>query len=183
MLVLGLCGSLRALSYNRGLLLAARELLDGTADLESVSLTGVPEFDEDAEAAGDPPRVAEIRAQVMRADILLFAVPEYNYGLPGWFKNVFDWVSRPAASTPFRHKPTGVLSASAGERGGARAQLALRQSLVFTDTYVMARPEMFVGRAATKYDAGGHLVDGPTRQELAAYLRALLEWRRLVSGN
>jgi chromate reductase, NAD(P)H dehydrogenase (quinone) len=163
-------------------LLAAQELMPELMHLEIADLAGVPEFNEDVELTGDPPRVIEIKAQVATADVLLFAVPEYNYSLPGWFKNVLDWLSRPAASTPLKHKPAGLLTASAGERGGARAQLALRQSLVFTDTYVMARPEMFVGKAAGKYDGDGRLVDTATQQELAAYLRALLQWSQLLSG-
>jgi chromate reductase len=167
---------LRAASYNRGLLVAAGELLPDGATLEVPDLSGAPEFNEDVEAGGDPPRVSEIRGQVARADVLLFATPEYNYGLPGWFKNVFDWLSRPPHRNAFLKKPAGILSASFGERGAARAQLALRASLVFTDTYVMPRPEMFVGKAATKYDANGQLVDEATRVELRAYLAALLGW-------
>jgi chromate reductase, NAD(P)H dehydrogenase (quinone) len=180
--ILGLCGSLRTRSYNRGLLLAAQDLMPESTHLAIADLAGVPEFNEDLEAMACPPRVAEIKAHVAAADVLLFAVPEYNYSLPGWFKNVLDWVSRPAASTPLKHKPAGLLTASAGERGGARAQLALRQSLVYTDTYVMARPEMFVGKAADKYDGAGRLVDPATQQELARYVRALLEWSQLLSG-
>jgi chromate reductase len=118
---------------------------------------------------------------VGEADILLFATPEYNYSLPGWFKNVLDWLSRPASTTPLRHKPAGILTASAGERGGARAQLALRATLVYTDTYTMNRPELFVGRAGTKFNSGGRLEDQATRAELQRYLEALLNWARLVS--
>jgi chromate reductase len=176
MRIVGLCGSLRTASYNRGLLKAVGELLPEATTLDVPDLTGAPEFNEDIEALGDPLRVSEIRAAVERADILLFAIPEYNYGLPGWFKNVFDWLSRPPRRNAFFQKPAGILSASFGERGAARAQMALRASLVFTDTYVMPRPELFVGKAATKYDANGNLIDEATRTELRGYLAALLEW-------
>ena len=180
--VLGLCASLRAGSYNAGLLRAAAELAPADARLVVPDLRGVPEFDEDLEARGAQERVEAIKGEIAAADALLFAVAEYNYGLPGWFKNVIDWVSRPQLTTPLRHKPTGVVSASLGERGGARAQMALRQTLVYTDTYVMPRPELFVGKAATKFDAQARLVDEPTRRELAAYLQALLAWADLVGG-
>ena len=178
--VLGLCGSLRALSFNRGLLAAAGELLPDGARLEIADLADVPDFNEDREA-NPPPRVTELKALVAAADVLLFATPEYNYSLPGWFKNVLDWLSRPPTTTPLRHKPAGMLTASAGERGGARAQLALRATLVYTDTYVMARPEMFVGRAGAKFDASGRLHDDATRHELQRYVTALLDWARLVN--
>jgi chromate reductase, NAD(P)H dehydrogenase (quinone) len=178
--VLGLCGSLREHSVNRGLLIAAGDLLPEGARLDVPELTGLPEFNEDLERQGEPDRVRDIKAQIASAHVLLFAVPEYNYALPGWFKNVFDWVSRPVATTPLRHKPTGILSASLGERGGARAQMALRLSLVYTDSYVMARPELFVGKAGSKCDASGRLIDPATREELRAYLTALLTWAARV---
>jgi chromate reductase, NAD(P)H dehydrogenase (quinone) len=180
--VLGLCGSLRAGSYNGALLGAAEELLvELGATCEVPDLSGVPEFDEDLEARGDPPRVQELKALVAAADVLLFATPEYNYSLPGWFKNVLDWLSRPPTTTPLRHKPAGILTASAGERGGARAQLTLRALLVYTDTYVMARPEMFVGKAGGKFDAQARLTDAATRDELRGYLTALLAWANRVA--
>jgi chromate reductase len=145
-----------------------------------LELTGVPEFNEDLEAS-PPAGVESLKQTIQHADVLLFATPEYNYSLPGWFKNVLDWLSRPIGTTPLRHKPAGVLTASAGERGGARAQLALRATLVYTDTYVMNRPEMFVGRAGTKFDSAGRLQDEATRTELQRYLDALHEWTRLVN--
>lgn len=182
MRVLGLCGSLRAGSFNRGLLAASGEVLGELgAMLRVPDLREVPEFDEDLEASGDPARVSELKAAVAEAEVLLFVTPEYNYSLPGWFKNVLDWLSRPPSTTPLRHKPAGILTASAGERGGARAQLSLRALLVYTDTYVMARPEMFVGKAGAKFDPRGRLTDQATRDELRAYLTALLGWARRLS--
>lgn len=181
--MVGLCGSLRTGSYNRGLLAAACELLPSEVTLDVPDLTGLPEFNEDLEARGGPARLADLRAAISAANVLLFAVPEYNYGLPGWFKNVFDWLSRPPQTNAFLRKPAGIVSASYGERGAARAQMALRASLVFTDTYVMQRPELFVGKAATKFDASGQLTDPATRAELQAYLTALLAWSaRLGQG-
>jgi chromate reductase len=140
----------------------------------------VPEFNEDVEALGEPARVREIKEHIARADALLFAVPEYNYGLPGWFKNVLDWVSRPPAATPLRKKPAGMISASLGPRGGARAQMALRQTLVYTETYAMPRPEMFVGNAAALCDESGQLTNAAAREELRRYLQALIEWAQLL---
>jgi chromate reductase, NAD(P)H dehydrogenase (quinone) len=178
--LVGLCGSLRLASFNRGLLLAAIELLADRAQVTLPDLTGLPEFNEDLEVE-PPARVGELKHLIDEANVLLFATPEYNYSLPGWFKNVLDWLSRPPATTPLRHKPAGLITASAGERGGARAQLALRATLVYTDTYVMNRPEMFVGRAGAKFSSAGRLEDQPTRAELQRYLDALCEWSILVS--
>jgi chromate reductase len=179
--VLGLCGSLRSQSFNQALLRAAAACFPGGTRVDIPDLRGFPEFSEDLEADGGPRMVAELKARVEAADILLFVTPEYNYSLPGWYKNVLDWLSRPSTTTPLRHKPAGILTASAGERGGARAQIALRATLVYTDTYVMARPEMFVGRAGVKFDASGALTDDATQGELQRYVDALLAWADLVS--
>lgn len=173
--IVALCGSLRAKSFNRGLLHAAAELAPDGVRVDLVELRGVPEYDEDLERKETPEVVRRINAALARADAMLIATPEYNYGLPGWFKNVLDWVSRPPASTPLRHLPVAVTSASLGERGGARAQMALRASLVFTDTYVLPRPELFVGNAGSKF-TDGVLTDETTRQQLRALVQALVDW-------
>lgn len=181
--VLGLCGSLRRHSFNRALLDAAATCFPDGSRMQVADLRGLPEFDEDLESAGEPAQVTQLKVQVATADVLLFATPEYNYSLPGWFKNVLDWLSRPPQTTPLRHKPAGIMTASVGERGGARAQLALRATLVYTDTYVMARPELFVGRAATKIDSGGAVIDMDTQAEVQRYVDALVGWARLVRAR
>jgi chromate reductase len=181
--VLGLCGSLRRRSFNRALLDAAAACFPSGFQMQVPDLRGFPEFDEDLERAGEPAQVTQLKHQVATAEILLFATPEYNYSLPGWFKNVLDWLSRPPQTTPLRHKPAGIMTASAGERGGARAQLALRATLVYTDTYVMARPELFVGRSGSKIDADGAVTDAATRAEVQGYVDALLAWARLVDSR
>ena len=50
--ILGIAGSLRKGSYNRGLLRAALELVPAGASLEAFELNGIPVFSEDDE--GNP---------------------------------------------------------------------------------------------------------------------------------
>ena len=54
MKLLGIAGSLRKGSYNRSLLRAARELLPEGVELVDCEIGGLPFYDGDVEAAGDP---------------------------------------------------------------------------------------------------------------------------------
>jgi chromate reductase len=175
--VLGLCGSLRKDSFNRWLLRAAGELMPAGMTMELFDgLQEVPPYDGDVEAAGFPPPVVRLQRAIREADALLVATPEYNYGVPGVLKNALDWASRPAGASPLNGKPAAVMGASPAMTGTARAQLALRQSFVFTDTRVMSQPEIMVSRAPERFDAGGRLVDEATRRFLGDFLTAFARW-------
>jgi chromate reductase len=64
-----------------------------------------------------------------------------------------------------------------------RSQLALRQIFVFTDSYVMAQPELRVANAGEKFDAEGRLTDAALRERLHIFLAALADWTSLVSAS
>ena len=184
--VLAIAGSLRRASYNRGLVRAAQALqLDGIA-IETCELANIPMYDGDVEAQGDPEPVRAFKAHIAAADALLIATPEYNYSVPGVLKNALDWASRPAATSPLRDKPVAIMGATPGGFGTVRAQMALRQSFVFTASCCMVRPELLVSHARDKFDAHGDLTDGPTREALRALLVALGAWTRrlrVLSGT
>jgi chromate reductase len=59
--------------------------------------------------------------------------------------------------------------------GTIRGQLALRQALA-ADTYLMPAPEVYVARAAGKFDAEGRLTDEATRKFLGTFLVAAAKW-------
>ena len=175
--VLGVAGSLRAGSFNRSLLRAAVELAPaGMAISAFEGLREIPPYDADVEAAGEPVPVAAWKDSIRAADALLFVTPEYNYGVPGVLKNAYDWASRPPGKSPLNRKPAGIMGVSGGNSGTARAQLALRQSFVFTETYGMLRPEVLVPRGAEKFDAEGRLTDERTREAVRKFLQAFALW-------
>jgi chromate reductase len=60
---------------------------------------------------------------------------------------------------PFKDKIVAVQSAAGGLIGGARAQLAMRQSLTSVDVIWFGRPEVIVNFAAQKFDEQGKLKD------------------------
>jgi chromate reductase len=181
--ILGFAGSLRRASYNRALLRAAQELAPADLAITVFDLAPIPLYNADVEAAGDPEPVAALKNAVRQADGLLIATPEYNYSVPGVLKNAIDWASRPPASTPLKGKPAMLMGVSSGMSGTMRAQLALRQSFVFTQTLAMLQPEVLVAKAQEKFDSGGRLTDEPTRQHLGKALAAFADWVRRLKQS
>src|SRR5262245_39739521 len=118
--VLGIAGSLRRESYNRGLLRAAQEMAPEGMTIRSFELDAIPLYNGDVEAAGDPAPVAQLKEAIRGADALLLATPEYNYGVPGVLKNAVDWASRPPAKSVLSGKPAAIMGASPGMGGTIR---------------------------------------------------------------
>src|SRR4051812_25090400 len=176
--VLGFAGSLRKGSFNRSLVRACQELAPPDMTVSVFDLSGIPLYNGDVEAQGDPEGVAAFKQAIRSADALLIATPEYNHGVPGVMKNAIDWASRPPRQAPLDAKPVGILGASPGMTGSARGQSQLRQAFEFTNSYCMPQPEVLVSRAHEKFDAEGRLTDENTRAHVAAYLSALAAWTR-----
>lgn len=182
--VLGIAGSLRKASYNRGLLRAAQELAPAGMEIKIFEgLGAIPLYDADVEAQGDPAPVTTLKTAIGEADALLIATPEYNYGVPGVLKNAVDWASRPPGKSVLNGKPAAIMGASPGATGTARAQLALRQSFVFTQTYALLQPEVLVARAHERFDAEGRLTDEGTRKFVRQLLEALADWARKLGPS
>ena len=183
--ILGIAGSLREKSYNRALLRAAIELAPAGMQLTTFDIAPIPSYNADVEAAGLPEPVAALKAAIRGADGLLFVTPEYNYGVPGVLKNAIDWASRagPGERPVMNGKPAGILGASPGMSGTARAQSQLRQAFIFTQTYPLQAPEFLLASAREKFDAeGGRLTDSKTRERLVQYLVSLAAWTERLRG-
>lgn len=177
MRVLGIVGSLRAGSYNARLLEAAREMAPGGMEIQVFDrLREIPPYDQDLEKGELPESVVALKQAIAEADALLVATPEYNFSVPGVLKNAIDWASRPATSSPLNGKPAAIMGASTGIGGTIRAQLALRQSFLFTNTPTMIKPEVTVPRCADKFDAEGKLRDDTTRALVRQFIEALPAW-------
>jgi chromate reductase len=174
--VLAFAGSLRRNSFNRGLIRAAVAVAPQGMVLETFDLAPIPLYNADVEEKGLPPAVAEFKEKIRAADALLIATPEYNYSVPGLLKNAIDWASRPPNQSPLQKKPAAIMGASGGQMGTARAQLALRQSFVFTETLVLPKPDIYVSHAAKSFDAEGNLTDEKLRERIKMLLDALARW-------
>ena len=164
--LLGICGSLRAASLNRALLVALGETLPPGAALSIWESIDLPIFNSDRE---DPAEVSALKHAIGAAAGVVFAVPEYNYSIPGGLKNALDWISRPPPLSPLRGKPCALVGAASGMSGTIRAQTHLRQMLVFSDSPCLSQPEVLIPRAQDRFDASGALVDDSTRGLLARF--------------
>jgi chromate reductase len=173
MRVLGIAGSHRSGSYNQALLRAAREVAPIGMEIEEFDIRGLPFYDGDVEAAGDPVSVTAFKEAIRDADALLIATPEYNRGIPGVLKNAVDWASRPPFASPLTAKPVAIMGASTGRGGTARAQEQLRSALEHSRARVLEQPEVLVPEAYMAFDGDGRLVDETTRDDLAELLSAL----------
>jgi chromate reductase len=177
--ILGIAGSLRRQSYNRGVLRAAVELAPEGATVEIFELDGIPPFSEDDEQ--DPPaKVLEFKRRIREADAVLFVTPEYNYSIPGVLKNAIDWASRPYGDSAWSGKPAAVMGASIGAIGTARAQYHLRQVMVFLNMFPVNQPEVMIGAANERFDTVGNLTDEETREYVGRLVRSLVDWTRVV---
>ena len=176
-IVAGICGSLREGSLNRGLLRAAVELAPAGMEIQIYTRLGdIPPYNDDVFLTGDPEPVADLKKFIGGADAILISTPEYNYGVPGVLKNAVDWASRPAGKSVLNRKPAALMGCSPGLGGTIRAQHALRQSFVFTDTQVMSQPEIKIPSAAPLFDASSKLTDENTRQHVKKFLDAFAIW-------
>jgi len=177
--VLGICGSLRAGSYNKAALRTAIELKPLGMTIETADIGSFPLYNEDVRAQGFPPPVERFRRQIVAADGLLFVTPEYNYSISGVLKNAIDWASRPP-DQPFAGKPVAIMGAGAGMAGTARAQYDLRRCCVFLDMHPLNKPEVLIGQAQTKFDADGRFTDEVGRGLIRDLLVALEQWTRRI---
>lgn len=174
MRILGISGSLRASSFNSAALRTCAELLPRDVEFRSFGrLAEIPPYNEDLRMQGFPDSVEALRREIGEADALIIATPEYNYSVPGVLKNAIDWASRPPQ--PFDEKLVGIIGASQGILGTARAQYHLRQTFVYLNATVLNRPEVFIATAHEKFDEDGTLVDRPTRDILELFVQRLVE--------
>lgn len=171
MIILAIAGSLRAGSYNRALLEAARELAPEGMEIRVWDrLRDLPHYDADLDTdERRPEAVVELKRAIGEADGLLFATPEYNYSVPGVLKNAIDWASRPGYKSELAGKPAALMGASASAVGTARGQAHLREVLYATLARVLPHPGVLVNGAPAKF-AGGRLADEATRGFVAEFL-------------
>lgn len=179
--ILGFAGSLRRGSYNRALLRAALELVPKGVTLEIFDLEGIPVFNQDLEDQ-PPQKVKEFKAKIRAADAILIATPEANYTLPGALTNAMNWASRPYGDNAFDGKPVGIMGATIGTLGTARAQYHLRQSFVFLNMIPVNQPEVMVPLAQERIDKDGKVTDQKTREKIGELLESLVAWTKRLKG-
>ncbi len=159
--VIGLNGSVRRGSYNRLLLKNLANIMSkksNNIEMKILEVKDIPIYNPDEEY-NLPKIVVEYKNIIRESDAIIIATPEYNFSFPGVLKNALDWFTRPPSDNVLKYKISGILSASTGMLGGARAQYQLRQVLLSSEMDVISKPEIFLSFADKKFDSEGNLKD------------------------
>jgi NAD(P)H-dependent FMN reductase len=177
--LVGIAGSLRLHSYNRSLLRAAIELKPQGVTLEALPIDEIPLYNGDIEeTAGIPEAVSHLKNAIAASDGLLLVTPEYNNSIPGVFKNVIDWASRPPADSArvFRGKPVALIGASPGGFGTVLAQNGWLPVLRTLGTLPWFDGRLVVARAGAMFDQEGNLTDNEVSERLRHFLEGFVEF-------
>jgi chromate reductase len=146
--VVVLCGSLRKGSLNRALAEAAVETARPPLSLDLWSPAEVlPRL---SISPGDPmpPVVERLRFRVAEAAAVLFVTPEFNRNVPGYVKDLVDWLGiRVPPRPPLLGKVCALMSASPDRHGGAFSQLALTELLRRAGARVITDLDVAIGNA------------------------------------
>lgn len=170
--LLGIAGSLRRASTNRGLLRAAQSQLPSEVTLSIADLLDIPFYNQDI--TEKPAALQRVLDQIAAADALLLASTEYNYSLAPALKNILDWASREPDNALLAGKPVAIMGA-AGGMGSSRAQYHLRQICVYLDLQPLNKPEVFANAFAGGFDADGNLTDAKLTQLIGQQMQALVD--------
>src|SRR5690625_3528404 len=130
-------------------------------DIDLVLLHDARMFSLDLE--NDPPQDAmDFKHKVRHAEAVLFAVPEYNFSMPGVLKNAIDWMSR--AGLDLQGKPSFIIGSSIGVFGSLRAQMHLREVLSNPALAPQILPgnEVYIGSVQDKLNEQGEVTDSAT---------------------
>lgn len=107
--VLLISGSPRSGSTNTAALKTAQAVApQGLSTRLYGGMADLPHFNPDQDREPLHPAVTDLRAQLKRADAVLFSTPEYAGALPGSFKNLLDWT----VGGEMYQKPVGWINVS-----------------------------------------------------------------------
>ncbi|MGI2035265.1 NADPH-dependent FMN reductase [Rhizobium panacihumi] len=179
--LVGISGSLRNRSFNTSLLNAAEKHLPDGVTLTKGTISGIPLYDGDLEAAeGVPEAVTTLKRQMSEADGIILFTPEYNNSIPGVFKNAIDWISRPHPDIPdvFKGRPFAIAGASPGNYGTLLSQNAWLSVLHTLGAQAWSGKRLMVGNAGKVFDTQGNITDEAIARRLADFVAAFADFVR-----
>ncbi|HYE80131.1 MAG TPA: NADPH-dependent FMN reductase [bacterium] len=171
MTILTISGSLRPDAATTNLLRALALLAPpGIRLVPYYGPNTVPAFSPERDPDPAPPSVAAIRQQLLTADGVVIATPEYAYGMPGTLNNALDWL---VSSASLYRKPVATLSASPSHYGGHHAHAGLRLTLTAHHARLSAGTALTVPHVRLKIAPDGALTDPAFTTSLRNLLTAL----------
>lgn len=171
--LVALIGSLRTEAFSRVVFNAAAELAPPAATLTEVSLTDVPFYNGDVEAAGDPESVKALKEAVIEADGFIVFTPEYNRSMPAVVKNAIDWLSRVPGDSALTNAAAGVVASTPGRHDAAGVRRHLTDSLSLTTGHFF--PETLAVSSVSRMMTDGRLTDPDALDSLGAWLGAYVD--------
>lgn len=169
--IVGICGSLRKYSYNRGLLRAFAQELPANMKFTLADISEIPFFNADHEQPYPAP-VVKLKELLNTADALVISSPEYNLSYTAVLKNALEWVSRRSLQSNLAGKPVAVIGASA--ISSAVSQSHLRDVMFALNMKVLSRPIIQIANGSEKFDQEGNLTDSSTKELLVQLKDALI---------
>lgn len=160
--VKAIIGSTSSTSFNLKLVEHLRKKYADQLDITPVFINDLETFSIDIESNA-PANVQDFKDNVKDSDAVLFAVPEYNFSIPGALKNAIDWLSRGGDFT-LQGKPAFIVGSSMGVLGSVRAQIHLREILSNPALAPVLLPgnEVYIGSVHEKMNEVGELTDQAT---------------------
>ena len=166
-------GSLRDGSTNTAALRTAAAVAPpGTTAPLYEGLDRLPHYNPDHDTEPLDPTVAQLRAEVARADALVVSVPEYAGALPGSFKNLLDWL---VGSTHTAGIPVAWINVSTAPTAAASAHASLRTVLGWIGVEIVDAACRHIPVPRSAIDPDGTITDAPVRAEIAAAIETLVE--------
>ena len=171
--ILAFAGSLRKDSFNKKLVKIAIEgAKHSGVEVTYLDLADypLPLYDGDLEQRqGLPDNAKALKKIFLAHQGFLISSPEYNSSLPGTFKNMIDWVSRPSPDepeylAPYKGKAAAIMSASPSHLGVLRGLVHLRAMLENIFIYVLPE-QVWIAHADEAFNADGQLKDVKEQQK------------------
>ena len=174
--VKAIIGSTSSTSFNLKIVEHIRNRYADQLEIMPVFINDLEMFSIDIEST-PPENVQEFKDSVKDSDAVLFAVPEYNFSIPGAMKNAIDWLSRGGDFT-LQNKPAFIVGSSMGVFGSIRAQLHLREILSNPALAPVVLPgnEVYIGSVHEKINESGELTDQATIDFLDSVVTNFIEF-------
>jgi chromate reductase len=161
--IVGICGSLRKNSFNRGLLRAFEQQLPDKIKFTEADISELPFFSEEREH-NLPETVLKLKELVESADAIIVSTPEYNLSYTAVLKNSLEWLSRSSLQRPLAGKTVAIMGAASVQVGVSLSHL--RDVMYALNVKLINRPIIQVGNARDKFDEKGNLIDSGVKEHL-----------------
>lgn len=166
-------GSLRKASFNRKIAVAVKKIFPKNYEAEIIEIKDLPLYNQDIPLS-DVPEYRRFISEAQSCDGFIFFTPEYNRSYTPAIKNAIDIASRVKEDPPFNGKAAAIVSASPGAMGGVNANLALRNTFIYLDTYIMQQPEAYISNVTERFDEDGDLKKD-TKEYLENFVLAFIK--------